>query len=79
MQLSNNLSEIAKVIREDWKNVAYAARPYLSAMQTLNSIDDMLYHESARSIVQRFLLNAHSWHGETAALVKSHLNNLLNQ
>jgi len=77
MQIPNNLSEIAKIIREDWKNVPYTAKPYLSAMETLDSINDHFFEESARSMVCYFLANAHSWKGETARAVKQKLKDLL--
>ncbi len=77
MQIPNNLSEIAKIIRADWKNVHYTAKPYLSAMETLDSINDHFFEDSARSIVCYFLGNAHSWKGETAKAVKQKLNDLL--
>jgi len=77
MQIPNNLSEIAKLIREDWKNVHYTAKPYLSAMETLDSINDHFFEDSARRIVCCFLGNARSWHGETARAVKQKLNELL--
>lgn len=77
MQIPNNLSEIAKIIRADWKNVHYTAKPYLSALETLDSINDHFFEDSARSIVCYFLANAHSWHGETAKAVKQKLHDLL--
>lgn len=77
MQIPNNLSEIAKIIREDWANVHYTAKPYLSAMETLDSINDYFFEDSARSIVCYFLANARSWQGDTAKAVKEKLNELL--
>ncbi len=63
------LSEIASEIRKDWKAVNYAAKPYLDAMQTLNSVKSSYYHDSGESIVRYFLANAGTWRGETAKLV----------
>ncbi|SHL11151.1 hypothetical protein SAMN05444266_10279 [Chitinophaga jiangningensis] len=77
--IPNNLSEIAKIIRADWQKVHYTAAPYLSAMETLDSINDSFYEDSARSIVVYFLSNAHSWHGDTAKEVKQKLNELLKE
>jgi hypothetical protein len=67
------LYEIAQEILTDWKTINYAAQPYVRAMLTLNGIDDMYMHDSARSIVLYFLSNASSWRGETARRVKKEL------
>jgi hypothetical protein len=67
------LATIAREIRSDWKNVNYAAKPYLDAMATLNSINDAYYFDSARSVVLYFLGNASAWRGETAKRVKLEL------
>jgi hypothetical protein len=67
------LATIAREIRSDWKNVNYAAKPYLDAMAQLNSINDSYYYDSARSVVLYFLGNASSWRGETAKRVKLEL------
>ncbi len=67
------LYEIAQEIRGDWKNVNYGAAPYLDAMDTLDSIGDMYYQDSALSIVMYFLSNASAWKGETAKRVKDEL------
>lgn len=71
------LSEIAREIRKDWKNVNFAAKPYLDAMSTLGSINERYGYDSARSIVLYFLSNAGSWRGETAKRVKAELNAML--
>jgi len=68
------LYTIASEIRSDWKNVSEHAKPYLDAMQQLNSIDDNFILDSARSIVRYFLSNAKSWHGEKARKIKAELN-----
>lgn len=72
------LYEIAREIREDWKNVHYAAKPYLEAMGDLNSIHDRYGYESGKSIVLYFLSNAGSWRGETARRVKAELKKIAN-
>jgi hypothetical protein len=68
-----NLSEIAAEIRKDWKPVNFAARPYLEAMAELNSMKDMYYADSAKSVVLYFLSNASTWRGETAKQIKKEL------
>ena len=67
------LYEIAREIRKDWKNVSPYAAPYLSAMATLESIEDNYIFDSGRSIVAYFLANAGSWRGETAKRIKAEL------
>lgn len=70
------LYEIAREIRKDWKNVSPYAAPYLSAMATLESIEDNYIFDSGRSIVAYFLANAGSWRGETAKRIKAELRTM---
>lgn len=74
--MSRPIHEIAREIRADWKPVNYAARPYLDAMASLNSINDNYIADSARGVVLRFLGNAGSWRGETARRIKAELKAL---
>ena len=67
------LYEIAREIKNDWKNVYFGAKPYLDAMATLDSINDMYMFDSAKSIVLYFLGNASTWRGETAKRIKAEL------
>lgn len=67
---------IAADIRRDWKNVNYAAAPYLAAMAQLNSITDSYGHDNAKGIVLRFLGNASSWRGPVAKQIKAELRSL---
>ena len=69
-----SLYEIASNIYRLWKNVHFAAKPYLSAMMSLNSVDDDYGQDSGRSIVLYFLNNARSFTGEDAKLIKAELN-----
>jgi hypothetical protein len=72
-----SLSTIAGEIRKDWgSKVNFAAKPYLSAMAGLDSIDDQYGYDDARSIVLYFLSNASSWRGETAKRIKAELKAL---
>lgn len=68
---------IALEIHNDWKNINYAAAPYLMAMSTLDSIKDLYGSEHADDIVIRFLANAKTWHGETARRIKMELNSMV--
>ena len=67
------LYEIARDIRNDWKNPHFGAKPYLDAMATLDSIEDNYGWDSAKSIVLYFLANASTWRGETAKKIKKEL------
>ena len=72
------LSAIAREIHANWgEKVNYAARPYLDAMEELNSIRDPYYQDSGASVVMYFLANANSWRGDTARRVKAELKALL--
>lgn len=72
------LNAIAGDIAKDWRNVNYAAKPYLDAMFSLNSIGDRFYMDSGDSIVRYFLANAQSWRGDKAKAIKLELKGLLN-
>lgn len=74
---TRSISEIAAEISKDWKPVNYAAKPYLDAMYSLNSINDSYGMDSAKSIVLYFLANAGTWRGETAKRIKKELNAML--
>ena len=70
---ARSLSEIAREIRKDWKQVNYAAKPYLDAMSDMDSINDNYGYDSGKSVVLYFLNNAGSWRGEVAKRVKAEL------
>lgn len=72
-----DLSEIARDIRGDWKNVYFGAVPYLEAMSELRSIKDSYYYDSADSVVRYFLANASTWRGDTARAVKAELKGMV--
>lgn len=70
-----NLNIIAQEIRKDWgAKINYAAKPYLDAMQQLESVNDSYGYDSGKSVVLYFLCNAQSWRGETAKRIKKELN-----
>ena len=71
------LYEIAAEVRKDWKPVNYAAKPYLEAMGSLNTIQDMYLYDTGSSVVAYFLSNATTWRGEVARHVKKELNDML--
>jgi hypothetical protein len=70
---TRSLEVIAAEIRKDWKKVSPAAAPYLTAMRSMNTIDDSYGCDSAKSIVRHFLENAGSWRGEVAKRIKAEL------
>jgi len=74
--VTRSLSVIASEIRKDWKNVNYAAKPYLDAMSSLDTIDDNYYADSGKSIVSYFLCNASSYRGENAKRIKKELKKM---
>lgn len=76
---TESLSKIAYEIEKDWKNVNYAARPYLDAMKQLNSINDKFGYDDARSIIAYFLSNASSWRGPKAKEIKDKLKKMLSK
>ena len=75
--MSRPLSQIAKEIHQDWQNVNYAAKPYLEAMSTLNSINDKYYMDTGYSVVAYFLSNASSWRGPKAKEIKAELREMM--
>lgn len=75
LPLSNmKLYEIAKVVRDNWEKVNYAAEPYLQAMFELSNVSDSYFLDSGRSVVAYFLANAQSFKGAVAKAVKAELN-----
>jgi len=73
------LAIIADEIRQDWKNVWFGAEPYLTAMETMNSINEAYGLDSGTSIVAYFLGNANTWRGPVARRVKKELNEMLKE
>ena len=75
------LNVIAAEIRSDWRNqgkgIYFGAKPSLEAMETLNSIEDMYYDDTAKSVVCYFLSNATTYRGETAKRVKVELKKMV--
>lgn len=67
------ISTIAREISREWKNVNYAAKPYLQAMRSLDSASDSFGYDSAKSVVAYFLANASGYRGDTAKAHKAAL------
>lgn len=53
-------AEVAREIKQTWKNIYFGAKPYVDAMLTINSNDKNASYlfEDAESIVLYFLANA---------------------
>jgi len=75
--MTRPLYEIARDIQRNWKNVNYAAKPYLEALHTLGNIKDNFYCDTGYSIVSYFLANASSWRGDDARRIKAELKEIL--
>ena len=72
------ICEIAREIHSDWgKNIYFGAKPYLTAMLSLEKITDKYMFDSADEIVRYFLANAGTWKGEVARRIKKELNEML--
>lgn len=73
-----SIAELAALIRKDWraqgKGIYFGAKPYLEAMDCLQSVSDNYGLDSGRSMVAYFLSNAQTWKGETAKAIKKELN-----
>ena len=78
-QNKRTFAEIAREIKQTWKNVYFGAKPYLQAMLTINSSDkNALYmFETAEDIVIYFLANATYWRGEDAKRIKAELKSMI--
>ena len=77
METTRKIKDIAVEIQKHWKNVNFAAKPYLSAMYYLQNVEDFYGHDSARSIIVYFLSNAGTWRGENARRIKKELKDML--
>lgn len=74
--MSRPIYEIASEIRKDWKKPYFGAVPYLDAMESITTINENYYADSAKSVVLYFLANANTWRGEVARRVKAELKEL---
>ena len=71
------IADLARVCRNDWDKVNFAAVPYLDAMSSMENIGDMYGIDSGKSIVIYFLGNATTWRGDVARAVKKELKRRL--
>ena len=71
------LNIIALDIYKDWKQVNYAAKPYLEAMRSLDRVTDTYMFDNGIEVVYRFLANASQWKGPVAKEIKKELKKLV--
>jgi hypothetical protein len=76
-EMARSLSIIASDIRKQWTNVSFAAEPYLSAMNSLNSVTDSFGLESGSQVIRGFLANASGFRGKPAKKLKKELTEIL--
>jgi hypothetical protein len=71
------LNVIAREIKKDWNSKIYfGAKPYLDAMQCLDTMNDNYGYDSAKSIILYFLSNASTWRGDKAKEIKNELKQM---
>lgn len=68
---------IALDIEEHWKRPYFGAVPYLKAMRTLDTMQDLYGWDDSRDILTRFLSNATTWRGDKAREIKAEIKSLL--
>ena len=78
-QNKRTFAEIAREIKQTWKNVYFGAKPHLQAMATIESSDKNAPYmlELAEDIVIYFLANAQTWRGEDAKRIKAELKSMI--
>ena len=78
-QNKRTFAEIAREIKQTWKNVYFGAETYLQAMLTIHSSDKNAPYmlETAEDIVIYFLANATYWRGEDAKRIKAELKSMI--
>ena len=77
MATKREIREIARDIKNEWKNVYFGAKPYLDAMLVLTDKNSTYYYDSAKSIVLYFLSNASTFRGPKAKELKAELKDVI--
>jgi hypothetical protein len=75
--VQRTIRAIALDVKANWPKPFYGAVPYLDAMSTLQTVKDYYGLDSARSILEYFLANAHTFRGEDARRLKAEIKGLL--
>jgi hypothetical protein len=75
LEQCTGIDGVARIIRKDWKNVYFGAKPYLDAMSTGSTFskEEMYGLDRMQSIVIYFLSNATAWRGDVARATKAFL------
>lgn len=68
-----SVAQLATLIRQEWKNVSVHAQPYLSAMLSLQTVNDKFGLDSGKDVILYFLANASTFRGENAKALKAEL------
>lgn len=71
--------QIAKDIKDAWKNPSPYAMEYLIPMLSINNIDDHYFFDDAERIIICFLEEAKTFRGEKARELKQELKDLLKE
>lgn len=74
--MQRTIREVAKEISEKWTKVYFGAVPYLRAMHSLNTINDVYGMDDAKTIILYFLSNASSFRGPDAKRLKAELKTI---
>ena len=69
--------ELAKEIRELWKDVDPEARPYLNAMVELRHPWESYGWDDGRDIIRNFLANSGKWKGKGSRRIKEELSSMV--
>ena len=77
MTAPRTISSIMADVKKAWAKPNFAAVPYIAALSTLRTVNDVYIHEDARSLILYFLSNASSFRGPQAKALKAELRALL--
>ena len=70
---------IALDIIKSWQKPYFGAIPYLTAMRSLNTLEDRYFEDDAKSIILYFLANAGTYRGEDAKRFKAELKQIVEE
>ena len=76
MDLGDITSEIGRMYRNSGKKMPESARPYVSAMGALTSINDRYFQDSGKSVVAYAMSNL-KFYGAMGKAIKAELNSRL--
>lgn len=67
------LYQLMELVSEHWEKPYFSAEPYIAALGQCADLDSNYGLEKARDLVPYFLINAATWRGPFARLVKAEL------